>query len=328
MDMNHYQEGNCVKRVGNLLCAVTLVLSVLCLLCIIPDKLDAQQLGVFITFKDNITSDEEGSKLIFPSFVLSEPFTNEIFLIDGKARIIIFTSDFFPLYTLSKNNGIETPHGLTVDADGNLYVAQSATDDNPRHRISVFSACLQWERNIYFEGFEGAESFVPHRIAVDKKGNLYVAASHFPGVLFVDGKGRLIDMISPEEEGGKSKIIDVTLDKAGRIYLVSEEEGRIYIYDKDRNFILKFGEKGGGSGKLSRPRAVGVDSSNGRMYVVDYMRHAINVYNKNGEYMFEFGGMGWGEGWFQYPNDIDVDNEGRILVADLFNQRVQVFNSR
>ena len=61
----------------------------------------------------------------FPSFVFAEPVKKEIYVIDSKARVIIYTSDFFPLFTLSKRNGIETPLGLTVDAEGNVYVAQA-----------------------------------------------------------------------------------------------------------------------------------------------------------------------------------------------------------
>jgi DNA-binding beta-propeller fold protein YncE len=137
-----------------------------------------------------------------------------------------------------------------------------------------------------------------------------------------------LDIISPEEEGKKAKLTSVTLDKAGRIYLLSEEEGRVYVYDENRNFLFKFGEKGGSSGKLSRPKAIGIDNRNGRMYVVDYMRHTINVYDKDGKYLFEFGGLGWGEGWFQFPIDLTVDPTGRILIADLFNHRIQVFQPK
>jgi DNA-binding beta-propeller fold protein YncE len=290
-------------------------------------NLTAQQLGTVITYEDSIDADEEGGRLFFPSFVFAESVTDEIYFIDGKSRIIISTPELFPIHTLGKNSGIETPQGLTVDVEGNLYVAQSATNGNPKHRISVYSACLQWDRDIFFEGFEGAESFVPYRIAIDKKGNMYVAGNHI-GVLVLDKQGRFKEIISPEEEEGrKVRITSVSLDKAGRILLVSEEEGRIYVYDEARNFIMKFGEKGGSSGKLSRPRAVGVDHKSGRLYVVDYMRHTITVYNKEGKFIYEFGGLGLGEGWFQHPIDITVDDKGRILVADMFNQRVQVFNS-
>jgi DNA-binding beta-propeller fold protein YncE len=296
-------------------------------LCFSSININAQQLGSVITFQGTITTDEEGGNLIFPSFVFTDFATDEFYLIDGRSRIIIFNSDFFPLYTLGRRNGIESPQGLTVDVDGNLYVAQSASDGNSRNRISVYSACFKWERDIYLSGFEGADSFVPHRLAVDRKGNLYVAANYYPGVLYVDNRGNLIDIITPEEGEKKAFITNVILDKKGRLVLVSEEEGRIYIYDENRNFIMKFGEKGGSSGKLSRPRAVALDEKKGRMYVVDYMRHTITVYGQDGKFLFEFGGLGWSVGWFQHPSDINIDNKGRIIVADTFNQRVQIFNS-
>jgi DNA-binding beta-propeller fold protein YncE len=304
------------------------VLIVLCSAFFVPNGLNAQPKGFFVAYLDSITEDEEGGKIYFPSCVFADPVSNEIYVIDSKARIIIYTSDLFPIITLSKRNGIETAQGLTVDREGNLYVAQSATKENPRHRISVFNACLRWVREIYIEGFEGADSFVPYHLAVDKKGNIYVSASYFPGVLILNNQGKLLEIMSPEEEDRKVKLTSVSLDKAGRIYLVSEEEGHIYVYDENRNFLFKFGEKGGSSGKLSRPLAVGVDNRNGRMYVIDYMRHTVNVYDDKGKYFFEFGGLGWGEGWFQHPRDIYIDSMGRILVADTFNDRIEVLQPK
>ncbi|MBW2163925.1 MAG: hypothetical protein JRF43_05670, partial [Deltaproteobacteria bacterium] len=61
-----------------------------------------------------------------------------------------------------------------------------------------------------------------------------------------------------------------------------------------------------------------------RIYVVDYLRHTVLVYDLTGRYRFEFGGRGWGEGWFNYPTSLAVDSLGHLLVADLFNNRVQV----
>lgn len=300
---------------------------ILCFFSAIPHTLYAQQLGTAITYYDSITYDDEDGDLSFPSFVFAESVMNEIYVVDGRGRIIIYTSELFPLFSIGKNNGIQSPQGLTVDAEGNLYVAQAASPDNPRHRISVFNSCLHWERDIYIEGFKGADSFVPYHLAIDKKGILYVSASYYPGVLILDNKGKLLSIISPEEEGRKIQIGNVALDNAGKIYLVSEEEGHIYVYNENKKFLFKFGEKGGSTGKLSRPRAIGIDNRNGRMFVVDYMRHTVSAYDKEGNYIFEFGGMGWSEGWFQFPTDIVVDKEGKIIVADLFNHRVQVFNA-
>jgi hypothetical protein len=58
------------------------------------------------------------------------------------------------------------------------------------------------------------------------------------------------------------------------------------------------------------------------MYVVDYMRHTILAYDKAGTYLFEFGGRGsaW---WFKF-SDVVVNKRGQLIVADLFNHRLQV----
>jgi DNA-binding beta-propeller fold protein YncE len=291
----------------------------------VPYTLNVQAQSPSVTYLDSITQDEEGGKIYFPSEVFAEPARKEIYVIDSKSRIIIYTSDFFPVFTLDKSHGVENPQGLTVDAEGNLYVAQSATKDNPRNRISVFNACLKWVRDIYLEGFEGAETFIPYRMALDKKGNLYVASSYFPGVLVMNNRGQLLEVLSVEDEGKKVKVNNVTVDEAGRIFIVSEEEGHIYVYDENRRFLFRFGEKGGSSGKLSRPMAVAVDNRSGRIFAVDYMRHTVSIYDQDGKYLSEFGGLGWGEGWFQHPRDIAVDSSGRILVADTFNDRIEVF---
>jgi len=302
-------------------------LFIICLIFMLPSKLNAQPQRFTASYIDSITQDEDERKLYFPSFVFAESVRNEIYVI-SRNMILIYTSDLFPLFTLDIRFDIEAPLGLTVDTEGNLYVAQAATKDYPRHRISVFNACLKWERDIYFQGFEGADSFVPHSLAINKQGNIYVSASYFPGILILDSKGKFLEMLSPEEEERKVKITSLTVDKSGRIYLVSEEEGHVYVYDDNRKFLFQFGVKGGSSAKLSRPMAVGVDNSNGRIYVVDYMRHTISVYDKDGKYLTEFAGLGWGEGWLQHPRYISVDNSGNILVADTFNHRIEVFQLR
>lgn len=288
-----------------------------------PGLLQAQ--GALVRFYDKIEYDEEWNKLVRPSFAMSEPVMDEIYVIDSKGRIIIYSSDLYPLYSLGKSNKIELPEGLAVDPDGNLYVAQSKADRNSRDKISIFNPCLKWIRDIYLEGFEGADSFVPHRLAFDKKKNLYVAGLYFPGVLVLDSDLNLIDIISPEENEKKVPLINVSIDDSGWIYLVSEETGHIYVYDENREFIYQFGEKGGSAGKLSRPRAVAIDNNRGWVYVLDYMRHTVNTYDKNANLIFEFGGMGFSDGWFRFPTDISVSKEGDVIVTDLFNQRVQIF---
>jgi sugar lactone lactonase YvrE len=306
-----------------------LFLAALCFLFFTVLGAKAQLVGTFMEHENTFSTDEEGEKFRMPSFVYAEPVKNEIYIIDGKTRVMIYTDDFFPMATLGKRDGLDAPQGLTVDEKGNVYIAQSRSKENPRHRISVFNACLKWERDIYLEGFEGVEDFIPHRLELDSSGNIYVAAYYSSKVLVIDKNGNLLNTMSPDPERGENIIInDVKIDKNGRLYLLSNTMGRVYVFDKNKQFLFQFGEKGGSSGKLSTPKGIGIDERNGRIYLVDYMRHTITVYDNEGNFLFEFGGRGWSDGWFQFPNDLTVDTKGRVWVADFFNNRVQVFSPR
>jgi len=101
-----------------------------CMTLFAPQRLDAQPEileGMGPVYYDVINTDEDGGKLSYPGFVLAEPVTNEIYVIDGMSRIIIYTPDFFPMYTLTKRNGIESPQGLAVDEKG--YILYCAGED-------------------------------------------------------------------------------------------------------------------------------------------------------------------------------------------------------
>ncbi len=277
-----------------------------------------------------ITEDAEEIKFSYPSRLFFDPVKEETYLIEsGHSRILIYTSDFFPVFTLDKTRGVLNPICLAVDPKGYLFLGQSKGDSHLQARISVFNPCLRLKRNIFFTGFEGAEEFVPNNLALDKAGRIYVAGISHIGIVIFDREGNYLSSIKPEDEfAGKKKqvtICDVEIGRNGKIYLLSEERGRIYIYNQNKELIIKFGEKGGSSGKLSRPRGLALDARKNRVYVIDYMRHAANVYNaETGEYIFEFGGKGWGKGWFQFPMDICTNAAGNVIVADTFNQRVQV----
>ena len=120
------------------------------------------------------------------------------------------------------------------------------------------------------------------------------------------------------------RINDIKIDSTGRLYLVSFETSKIYVYDYFENFIFSFGVKGGTPGKLSQPKSLAIDEARGIIYVADYMRHTILAYNMFGEFLFEFGGRGWEPGSLNYPTELAVNNNGQVIVSDLFNRRVQV----
>lgn len=122
-------------------------------------------------------------------------------------------------------------------------------------------------------------------------------------------------------------LVSVYIDVNGAVYLLSAETSEAYVYDDQHNFIFKFGTKGGAKGKLSTPRTLAVDYPRRLIYVNDYMRHTILAYDYDtGGFVYEFGGKGRAPLWFLHPEALAVDASGRVMVADLFNERVQVID--
>lgn len=143
---------------------------------------------------------------------------------------------------------------------------------------------------------------------------------------FLKPKGKEVIEEEESKQFGPVQVTDVVCGAEGHIYILSEETSKVYVYNASEEFLFAFGKKGGSSGKMSRPRALAVDEKRKCVYVVDYMRHTILIYNFAGRYLFEIGGKGSSPRWFNFPTALTLDGRGNLVVADLFNQRVQVLD--
>lgn len=230
-----------------------------------------------------------------------------------------------------------TPRQVAINGEGTIYLA----GDNHRG-VAVLDGdgnFLRWLQpkdrlsEYAFAEIEAKESAAEEGNA--KEGESLSAED---GTEESEEEGAFVDI--PEEfrprgsETGKStpsgkllgpvKINYVTIDSNGKLYLLSPETGKIYVYGADETLLFSFGQKGGSPGQMSQPRSLAVDNDRGLIYVVDYMRHTILTYDLAGKFLFELGGRGAGPGWFNFPSGIVLDKHGQIIVADLFNKRVQV----
>ena len=278
-----------------------------------------------LAYHASILFDEEGKRLGGPTLVVADPVMKEIYVVD-RSRIIIYNSHLFPLFTLGAGRRVVAPEGMAIDKDGNLFVSQPPLKNGDPPRISVFNACLRWVRDIPIKDpGAAAQQFVPGRLALDSRDNIYVTSPYYPGVLVLNREGATINFITLGGGERDKGINGIFIDKDDRLYLLSGDAGSVFVYGKDGKFLYRFGELTGTTGGLSRPVGVGVDQSDWDSYIIDYNRQALLAYGPTGKFDYEIGGMGTGHGWFNFPWDITVDWKGRVFVADTFNQRVEVY---
>jgi uncharacterized protein (TIGR03663 family) len=186
------------------------------------------------------------------------------------------------------------PTGVAVDADGNLYVA-----DTNAHRIVVFGPDGAQLRVIGRQGPGLGEFFEPRGVAVDADGNLYVADTWNARVVKYDRAGR------PIKAWGSG----------------SEELG-----DGRRATITDGTEAGNAAAPLGffGPRGIAVDAQ-GNVYIADTGNKRIVVTDSDGNFLYQWGYAGSEPGAFNEPTGVAVDGQGNVYVADTWNGRVQVF---
>ena len=255
------------------------------------------------------------------------------------ARITIFNAAFFPVDKITFENmpGAKDflPRSLVIGQNGYMYVAGHGT-----------RGVLVLDKNRHFSHWLRPMDRIANKEAIESVKNAGKAAGSSPAgrkttvgsktekqapSIIRDLPSSLIPRSSAkssEEEDemgiGPVKVIDVKQDSDGHIYVLSEETSKVYVYSPGEKLLLAFGQKGGSTGKMSRPRSMAVDEKKNCVYIADYMRHTILIYDLAGRFMYEFGGLGYGPGWFQYPSSVALNKQGQLIVADLFNQRVQV----
>lgn len=64
------------------------------------------------------------------------------------------------------------------------------------------------------------------------------------------------------------------------------------------------------------------------IYVTDTNHQQVQVFDTSGAFVFKFGKKGTGQGQFQFPYGITSDKKGDIYVADLYNNRISIFDSK
>ena len=99
----------------------------------------------------------------------------------------------------------------------------------------------------------------------------------------------------------------------------------ILLFDKEGNYLRKFGCKGTNVGQFDVPSYLTFVSEN-EILVADQFNNRIQQFNiHTGKAIRVFGKEGAGEGELLHPLGVSVDCDGRVVVANCSNNKIQVF---
>ena len=115
-------------------------------------------------------------------------------------------------------------------------------------------------------------------------------------------------------------------DKKGSVVIKFSPDGKVLMT------LGKPGVKGDPPDALTEPNDVVTDPSNGDVYVAESHTNVedpnlvgrISVFDRNGKFLRIIGKTGTGPGEFRTPHAIEFDSQGRLIVADRHNHRIQI----
>lgn len=220
------------------------------------------------------------------------------------------------------------PYGSDIDVDNNLiYVADCKND-----RIQIFTLDGVYVKSIGEPGTGMGQLDGPADVKVGLNDYIYVVEeyNHRIQVFEADGTHRAFIGSMGAGEGEFSYPLGVALDSIGNIYVADYRNDRIQKFSADGQFLMKWGTRGDGDGEFNGPYYIEIDKKD-NLFVVDRNNNRIQKFDNNGIYISKWGrnggdgSPGTGVGEFNYPHEVAVDLAGNVYVADLHNNRFQVF---
>jgi len=121
----------------------------------------------------------------------------------------------------------------------------------------------------------------------------------------------------------------IAIDKHHRRIIISDSNNNrlVFLSSISLSFLFSVGGKRGSRpGEFYFPFSIAIDDDRHRIIVSDAYNHRVQVLSLiDGSFLFEFGSLGDQPGQFNYPQGVCIANQGRIIVADSDNNRLQSF---
>ena len=263
-----------------------------------------------VTFDLTYTGECELSVLVNGAHIHGSPFVVELGLMTD---VRLLKRD---VNTLGACKGtLEFPQqpgrltGVVVAPCGTIFVS-----DYDNHKIHVFDADRKFIRSFGQQGVGEGQLREPTGVAISTDGLLYVTHSHVVDVMKDDGV-----FMQRIGHGTLNQPWDVAVHK-GEVFVADTGNHRVAVFSQDGKFIRTIGSQCTGPGQFNAPTGVAI-SPDGELYVSDRDNGCVQVLTPQEVYIREFG-----KGQLSSQHKLLFSADKHVLVADLLNHRVVVFN--
>lgn len=194
---------------------------------------------------------------------------------------------------------LNIPYGITTDASGNIYVANSNTGTIVKYNSAgVYQSTISNTFN------------TPVGIVFDSAGNYYVIDRGTNNVYKTTPTGIRTTIIT-----GINSLRGIAIDASNNLFITSGGSNQIYKYTTGGSLTTTFPTT-----YTSYPTGVALDVA-GNVYVLDRTNNNIVKFSSTGTYITSFptaanGGYG-----------LTIDNAGNMYVSDSGNNAIEVYNS-
>jgi tripartite motif-containing protein 71 len=177
-------------------------------------------------------------------------------------------------------------YGVTVDANGNVYVVEGDSGAN-QNRVQKFTSSgtylTQW--GPYWEG--GGYFDYSVAVAVDGNGDVYVADAGISRIQKFTSSGVHLAEWWPDVRHPAG----IAVDGSDNVYVADTDNHRIQVFTSKGTYVTQWGAYGSGAGQFDHPVAVTVDGS-GNVYVADFGNSRIQKFTTGGTYLTQWGTPG------------------------------------
>ena len=170
--------------------------------------------------------------------------------------------------------------------------------------------------------------WTPYGLAVDSKGNVYIADGKVGAVFVFNTETKDLQMIKNGVHAHFGDIIGLAIDDADRLFVSDTKLHHVLVFGKDHKIEGSISEGG-----LLDPGGLAIDNENRFLYVADAALDQVFVYDADRLTLIRKMGTAGKKhtltepGQFSMPTNVAVDADGNLYVTDMYNNRVEVFDA-